>query len=567
MKIFLTTPARRLLTGAPAAALQLLLAGMVASGTGCMTAGVHAAPVQGAASMSATTPALSSPPTPAAISAQTPNVKPSPVIANGLAIVMQDQLALRAAARDSSQQHALLSAGEVLEVRGERLDFLQVYEHRRERAGFVRASRVKRLKLSADEAPELLAVLRFVRETPGSETLGIGLAAAWLKAAPAAAVNGASGIEVLDALAGMADRLAARASGSTGQNKGLEGTLAAHLEVARSYGLAFPGFERDGRMQVCYDGDAFRRVLAMPASEEQKARAALALTRPECIDPTMRPLELHRLDQWRSQVLEQVQAEALPGYLKNRIHMRRASVWAALAYQQARINSDAKAPDEKAMARAGQQALNELALVRRAELTEDDQSLYNDSAMRVSASRWSAATAPLTPNAFSKAGIAVRTEAGEAGQTCLVIQEEGKTEAKSGKGREAFRKCSYSLLWAASLSIHTQGRLISIAAQPTETWREMWLLRKSTDGWALDVLPPASNGPELGYAEFAGFTPDAQQVLVARESRIQSRYKRSFELLRIEGLVSEKSASEPALLASFQRWQDAAWKQGSLSLR
>jgi len=30
-------------------------------------------------------------------------------------------------------------------------------------------------------------------------------------------------------------------------------------------------------MTLCYDGEAFRRVLALPAGDEQKARAALAL--------------------------------------------------------------------------------------------------------------------------------------------------------------------------------------------------------------------------------------------------------------------------------------------------
>ena len=190
---------------------------------------------------------------------------------------------------------------------------------------------------------------------------------------------------------------------------------------------------------------------------------------------------------------------------------------------------------------------------------------YNETAMRVSASRWAAI--PVLANApVSKAGITVRSEAGEPGQTCLVIQEStGKESDKSN--REVFRKCSYSLLWSASLAVQAQGRAISIAAQPTETWREMWLVHKTAEGWVLDILPPAANGPDLGYAEFAGFTPDAQQVLVARESRVQSRYKRSFELVRVDGLVSEKSASEPTLLASFQRWQDASWKRSSLSLR
>ena len=53
-----------------------------------------------------------------------------------VAIVTQDQTALRAAPRDSAAQQAVLWQGDALEVRGRRLDYLQVYDHRRERAGF-----------------------------------------------------------------------------------------------------------------------------------------------------------------------------------------------------------------------------------------------------------------------------------------------------------------------------------------------------------------------------------------------------------------------------------------------
>ena len=68
--------------------------------------------------------------------------------------------------RDSAQQQTVLSQGDTLEVRGEKQDYLQVYDHRRERAGYVRASQVRRTSLTSAEAPELLVVARFVRDTP-----------------------------------------------------------------------------------------------------------------------------------------------------------------------------------------------------------------------------------------------------------------------------------------------------------------------------------------------------------------------------------------------------------------
>lgn len=60
-----------------------------------------------------------------------------------IAIVTQDQAVLRAAPRESAAQHALLWQGDSLEIRGSKGDYLQVYDHRRERAGYLRASQVR----------------------------------------------------------------------------------------------------------------------------------------------------------------------------------------------------------------------------------------------------------------------------------------------------------------------------------------------------------------------------------------------------------------------------------------
>lgn len=213
------------------------------------------------------------------------------------ALIIQDRVSLRAAPRDSAQQHAVLWQGEVVEVRGERMDYLQVYDHRRERGGFVRASQVRRTALTAAEAPELLSVVRFLRDAPGAEALGIGFAAAYIQAAPAEVLNSEAGIEVLDALGAFADRMARRASSGVPQSKAAEATLSAHLDVAARYGINFTTNEREGRMQICYDGEAFRRVLAMRSNPEQRARAALSLTRHKCVNPDLRPQERNRMDE------------------------------------------------------------------------------------------------------------------------------------------------------------------------------------------------------------------------------------------------------------------------------
>ncbi|MEJ7806772.1 MAG: hypothetical protein WKG03_12740, partial [Telluria sp.] len=145
-----------------------------------------------------------------------------------MAIVTQDQASLRAAPKDSAQQQAVLWQGDSLEIRGEKMDYLQVYDHRRERAGYIRASQVRKVSLAPAEAGELLAVVRFLKDTPGAEALGIAYTAAFLKAAPANAI----GPEAFDALGGMAERLARRASARQGKT---DVALAAHMEVVKNY--------------------------------------------------------------------------------------------------------------------------------------------------------------------------------------------------------------------------------------------------------------------------------------------------------------------------------------------
>ncbi|MEZ0307625.1 MAG: hypothetical protein ACAH21_06845 [Ramlibacter sp.] len=473
-------------------------------------------------------------------------------LALSAAIVVSDQAPLRASPRDAAQQQVQLWQGELLEVRGERLDYLQVWDHKRERGGFIKASQVKRASLAAPEAPELLAVVRFVRETPGSEALGIGFAAAYLQAAPAEALRGSEGMEAFDALGTMADRLAHRASFGAALGKAQQATLSAHLDVAARYGVGFKSYEREGRMQVCYDGEAFRRVLAMEASPPQRARAALALTRPECVDPNLRPLELAQVDQWRAEVLDRVDAAALPGYLKNRVLLRRATVWSQVAYQRTRQGQPADV--------AAQRALAELAGVAKAELTDVDLSAYDEAAIRVNASRWAAVSA--TPPVSPVVQPTVVTQPGQPGETCVLL-----VDAKNGAAHPLARRCTYALVWPASASLNREGNALTLAVQPMAVWRELWVFRKQGAAWVIDVLPPGTVNPELGYAEFAGWVPGGKQMLVARESVAGGRHKRSYELVRLDSLTTERQAGDASLLGAFQRWQDPSWKRMTVSLR
>jgi len=466
------------------------------------------------------------------------------------ALITTDHAALRAAPRDSAQQQAQLYQGELVEVRGERMDYLQVWDHKRERGGFVRASQVKRISVTSAQAPELLAVMRFLHDTPGSEALGIGFAAAWMQAAPAEALRGEAGVEAFDALGSMADRLAHRASFGAALSKPAQATLAAHLDVAARYGVGFKSYERDGRMQICYDGESFRRVLAMKAQPAQQARAALALTRPECVDPKLGVLERAQVDQWRADVLDRVETANLAGPLKNRVQMRRASVWSTVAYQRARQGQPSEA--------AAQRALAELASVSKSELTDSDQAAYNDAAMRTNATRWAAASEPRAKTRHP--GIV--TVAGQPGETCVML-----VDAKNGVDKPLAKRCTYALVWAQSASLNREGTALALAVQPMEAWRELWVFRKGSDGWNISVLPPATTTPDIGYAEFAGWVPGGQQMLVAREARGEGKYKRNFELVRLASLRTERQSSDPTIMGAFQRWQDPNWKRMTVSLR
>lgn len=461
------------------------------------------------------------------------------------AIVVLDATPLRAAARDSAQQQAVLWQGDVLEVRGQRMEFLQVYDHRRERAGFVRSAQVRVLSTQPEAAPDLLAVVRFLRDTPGAEALGIAYAAAYLKAAPAQSI----GAETFDALGTMADRLARRATSN--KNKANDATLAAHLDVVAGYGVAIRSFEHDGRMTLCYDGEAFRRVLALKSSDEQKARAALALTRQECIAPDITPTERAELDNWRADVLERAPRTNLPEYLKNRLRLRSAAVWSSIAFERTRKGQPAFD--------AASLALTELAGVNKQELGEDDLHAYNDAAARVGASRWAAEPA----RSQVPVGLTVITESTkQPGETCIKL-----IDRKHDADKPLLQRCTFGVVWTNSARTDTHGTSVVLAVQPLDSWRELWVFHIGAEGWTVDVLPPSADAGDAGYIEFAGFVPGANKLLAAREVRSGGKFTHSFEVLDGATFAVLKHADKPDSLSLFYRWQDPLWKKQTVSLR
>jgi hypothetical protein len=459
-----------------------------------------------------------------------------------LAIVVLDHTPIRAAPNSSAAELTALSQGDVLEMRDERAGYLKVYNYRRERGGYVRADAVRAVGGTEADAPQLLAVLRFLRDSPGSEALGISYGAAYLKAVPARDLTA----EPFDALARMAERLADQASSNTSR----PAEVAAHLEVVQQFGIRTRNFERRGRMQVCYDGELFHRVLAQPgASSEERAHAVLGLTRPDCIDPELGPALHAALDDARSELLDQVNEKELSTMTFGLLHARRAGVWASIAFERARRGESARA--------AAERALSELLAVKPNDLGDDRRTEYQDALLRVAAIRW-AANVPAPPTG----PLLLSAAPGDPGQTCVTL-----TEEHSGRTVPLARRCTYGIVWMSSAQTVAKGHAMALAVQPLESWRELWLFHEKAGTWTIDVLPPGADDPEEGYVEFAGYAPGTRRLLIAREVKERGRFRRRFEELRLDDLALVRGASSPELLRDFGWWQDLAWRRDTLALR
>ncbi|MBW2732891.1 MAG: hypothetical protein JRH20_10910 [Deltaproteobacteria bacterium] len=476
-----------------------------------------------------------------------------------VALVARDQTALRAAPEARAPRQAVLTQGDWLEVRGQRRDYLKVYDHRRERPGFVHHSRVRQHRLDAASAPALRAILLFLRDQRGSEALGIGYAALYLKAAPKSALDA----EVFAALGKMSARLAWRASRTVSPRHGL--TLAAHLEVARHYGIRFKSDTRGDRTHLCYVGDAFRRVLAQKASPRLHAEAALQLTNKRCEKrpPGMR--EKVSVLAWSLGVLERVDPTTVAPYVGNRLRLRRSNVAARLAYHWARLGELDKART------ASKGAHRAFLRVDHGNLSRGDTKRYGQAALLVAANRWARGarakaktqtkTKRQTKTKTKTRSISLAVEKGEkAGQTCVVLRQRGQSKAVK-------RRCSYGLVWPSSIQLGPRSRQATIAVQHLPGWLELWVFRRVGDGWLVDSVVPAATDPQLGYVEWAGWTPGGRDLLVAREAYVEGRLVRRFAALRPANLTSRVQSRSLRHFVTFRRWHSAGWKAETLALR
>jgi len=469
-------------------------------------------------------------------------IAPTPAQAAELrtALVLQDQTPLRAAAKDSSPLLTPLWRGEALEVRAVRGDWLQVWDHGRERGGFVRAPALLAIPAGEAALPELLAQLRLVRQQPGAEALGLGLAAALIERADTDWLSGPQGAELLDALVQLQERLAERVQ-SAGPHQ--QTSSAAHAEVAKRYGYPLRSLaQADGSQRLCPNEEPARLLRAHAnASATQQARAALTLSRPDCTPADLRPSQLLALHEQRTAWLEGIALNELPPTLRNRLLLRRAGAWASLAFAE-------RARDQRPAATLALQAWAQLIP---AELGEDDDAALREAAIRLAPMRHAVQGRPAQ---LRFGALELRPEAGDAGQTCFQLLTHRGTAAEP----RGPRHCSHGAIHWASARLAPDGRSLVLAVQPLDGWTELWRLQ--ADG-GLQVLPPSAQTPGLGVAEFAGFV--GPQLLVAREAVAEGKTLRRFEVYGAELLQPQRWAGEYSLLGAFQRGVDAGWKAGS----
>ncbi len=475
-----------------------------------------------------------------------------PALALVIAIVVEDSTPLRAAPNDAAPRQAELWRGDWLEVRGETPDFLQVWDHRRERPGYVRPWRVRTYPMAGETAAELGAIVRFLRDAPGSESLGIGYAGLYLRCAgPADAVA-----DVYDAIGAMADRLARRVSAPQQTSPGA--ALAEHRAVAESYGVRFVSTERDGRVRTSYDGDAYRTVLATGTDPAPRARAALALTRDSELANDVSPVVLRAWNEWRREVLDQVEPSTLPAHLSGALRIRRAAVLATLAHAYASIADPDRARE------AATRAVFEISQTDRGALAADDAFSRDEAIVRVAAVRGAVGLGqPAAPAAGGRLSVAVERQ--DDGQSCIRIRRAAK-DAGGGEPPLA-QRCTFGVLWPQSVRVAARGNAVTVSAQPLPAWSELWLFHESAAGWSFELVVPAASEPGVGYVEAAGLSPDGAKLAVVREVVADRQRKRSFEVLRATDLATEVRAPTLDRFASFRKIAAPDWQPTTLALR
>ncbi len=468
-----------------------------------------------------------------------------------VAVIAGDHVVLRSSPNRTAAQQAVLWKGDWLEVRGEQKGWLKVYDHRHERPGWVARPITRIVELDDKSAPALRAVVEFLRDAPGSESLGIAYAGLYLKVAPAGGIDA----PLLVSLGTMAARLAHRAGAEASDSHAAE-----QLEVAQSWGLAFASFERADGVATCYDGAAFRQALVLSPSPIDRATAVLGLTDPACDSQTLGATERQAHDEAALALLDSADPVQIGGPLGNRIRIRRAVTGARLAWAMGRRD------DPKAGATA-ETAVSAFARVDKTELADEDVADFEAAALEVAASRWAAGRA--APAAKNDPKLVLTP--GEPGETCLVIgrsgDKPGNTPSDKPADDKSASRCTHGQVWTNSFRVAPDHASAVLAVEPLPGWLELWMFRRAADGWTVDVLAPTTDGVDLGYVELAGWSSDGKHAVIVREARSDGAVHRTFQNLTLDSLAIDKQTSTISGLGPARSWVTPEWRGRTLALR
>ncbi len=494
-----------------------------------------------------------------------------------LAIVVDPAIALRASARAAAPVQAQLARGDLLEVRGAVPGYLRVYDHRRERPGFVRPSQVRRYPRGPAAIPQLTAVALFLRDQPGSEELGIAYATLARTLGADALSAGASDAGVTrpalgaadpldDAIAAMTDRLARRASQARAVP---DPSLAIALDSVAAHGVKLVALERDGHVVYCSEGEAEARALAHGDASE-RARAALLLTQARCGDPSAPPNRQLEWNEWRARIACSTEASEAAPELGVKLRLRRAEIWSQLAFL--------RASDEQI--EAALSAQRELALADRTLLAEDDQAQFDEASVRVSAARWPAANELSTAHDSGALGLAEARTPGFRLRRAPSLGRGGvelftQSAANADAGRALVSTPSSAVPQLSSFDSSPGGHAAALVVQPLASWSELWVFhpvklgrgKSATTSWVRSVLVPAAIEPGVGSVECAGFTPKGKSMLVVRQAMVNGKLQRSFQELSLDTLRVVAQSDHVEGVRAFGRWASPQWRAQTTALR
>ncbi len=480
-----------------------------------------------------------------------------------VALVVQDQAPLRAAAHENAPRQTMLTAGDWLEVRGEQLGFLQVYDHRRERPGYVRTATVRSYGRRRDRGAEA----RGARRVPARRA-GRGVARHRLRRALPAGGAGRRRSAPRSSTRSGRWRSGSASGASARVARAGDGSLAAQLEVAESYGVHFVSFERKRRDAA--SATTARRSAACSRSAGRGRRGSAprsGLTDRRCVGPRAR----HDRGSGAREV-------AVGGAGRRGPREARSGG--------SRVRTRAPAPPSlhrpvrpRCPRGAGRRP------PRRAAGVRDGQARAR-------------ARGPVRPRRRrpphvrrGRAPIRVRPLGGRAPPRAVSIchgrrrdwppAHPARRACVSGLARlrrpPRSSTARTGVVWPSSVRVAPHDAAVVMAVELLPGWSELLVLHATPSGWTADTITPAALDPDIGYVELAGFSPDGSHLLVVREARASGPLgaphtlapwiRHVYDVVGTADLHVEKEVSSLREVPASRRWETAEWRKRTLALR